>query len=130
MIKKIWLKKELEVLETRNWYEKVPLLDVIYVVPSRKKHNSGYKLLNVYGIAYNDDGTQIIYAKCISSCSDVLNVSINHDVVIMPRFSSLFSVDSLECGVVRYFLNYKDLSFKVGQALSSLDIEIVKNKRD
>lgn len=47
--------------------EKVPELDGVYIVPQRKLHDSGYKMMNVVGHTENFD------YYLLGTCSDVVD---------------------------------------------------------
>ena len=113
-------KAELEKLESIRFDEEVPLLTEIYVVVDRKKHDSGYRMLNIYGC--NQKNT---FAKKLSCCSDVIHF--NFDVKTIDYLKLLpFSMDSLECNVIRYFVRNPRFKFKVGLPLSCYDITVVE----
>ena len=48
-------KDELNKLEKITFTEEIPLLDELYVVVSNKKHDSGYKMYKIYGVAYDNN---------------------------------------------------------------------------
>ncbi len=106
-------KKELEQLEYDG---NPPLLDNLYVVVSNKKHDSGYKMYKIYGVAYKRDGDN--YQKCLSECSDVINFS-------LPQGFMHLNVDSIETNMFRFFLS-GEYKFVVKGNLSSFIVDIVK----
>ena len=113
---------ELEKLESIRFGDEVPLLTEIYVVVDEKNHESGYRILNIYGC--NQDNT---FAKKISGCSDVIHF--NFEVKNIDYLKLLpFSVDSLECNVIRYFVHNPRLKFKVGLPLSDFYITVVEER--
>lgn len=125
-------KKELLELPDSEWQEEIPLLDEIYVVSTRRKHESGYKMLDVYGVAITNG--EISYAKKISGCSDVIDFKMPP---IMGKYANdsyfkeygvrLMCVDYEDVNVARYFLFMNDYKFKVESAwLSSCCIQVVK----
>lgn len=125
-------KKELLELPNSEWQEEIPLLDEIYVVSTRRKHESGYKMLDVYGVARTNG--KISYAKRISGCSDVIDFELPP---IMEKYANdsffkkygvrLMSVDYEDVNVARYFLFSHDYRFKVKTGwLSSCCIQVVK----
>lgn len=117
-------RKELEALPKRDWEEETPLLDELYIVVDRKKHISGYRFINVYGIA--KENGNITYAKKLTSCSDVLHFSPKLKSLIPCENLFLFSIDTLESNVIRLFVLRKRIKFKVGVSLSDFDIAIVE----
>lgn len=122
-------RKELEQLEHRQWSENTPLLDEIYLIVDRKKHESGFRLLNIYGIAYSDDYSQKVYCKRLTNSSDIIHIKyeikdlakLNNDWGFPP-----FSIDCLECNVIRYFAKHNKYKFRVGLELSDFDITLVE----
>ena len=125
-------KKELLELPNSDWQEEIPLLDEIYVISTRRKHDSGYKILDVYGVARTNG--KISYAKKISGCSDVIDFKMPP---IMEKYANdrffnqygvrLMGVDYEESNVARHFLFHNDYKFKVESAwLSSCCIRVVE----
>lgn len=122
-------RNELEQLEHRKWDEKTPLLDEIYVIVDRKKHDSGYRYLNIYGVAYGDKFKVKIYCKQLSNSSDVIHL--RFDIKNIELFNNKYgyspiSIDSLECNVTRYFVRDDRYKFKVGFALNDFDLTLVE----
>lgn len=112
---------ELEKLESIRFNEEVPLLTEIFVVVDRKKHDSGYRILNIYGRNQNHT-----FAKKLSGCSDVINFNFDIKTIDYLKLIS-FSIDSLECNVIRYFIHNHRLKFKVvGLPLSDYYITVVE----
>ena len=117
-------KKKLEKLEKVAFLEEIPLLDELYVVVSNKKHDSGYKMYKIYGVAYGNN-REITYAKCLSEWSDAIH--------IVPTFlnecgdyyySPVLSMDSMETNLIRIFVC--NARIKVKYNLSDFEFEIVK----
>lgn len=106
------IKKHLQQLE----YEEglIPLLDYLYVVVSNRKHCSGYKCYNIYGIAYENG--KVVYEKCITQYSDVIHID---------RVNTYLRIDSMETNLFRLFLigGYK---FKITWTGSDFSFDIVK----
>lgn len=120
-------KEELEKLESVGYEEKIPLLDTLYVVSSAKKHESGYKLIEVYGIAYNGDD-KVIFAKRLTRQSDVLCIGMDlksFGKKITRKRMALYEVDYAEKNVARYFGS----QFRVSNCWSnSFRIDVVDKK--
>ena len=122
-------RKELEQLEHRQWSENTPLLDEIHLIVDRKKHDSGFRLLNVYGIAYNEDHSQKVYCKRLTNSSDVIDFKYEiKDLEALNKNWGFppFSIDCLECNVIRYFARQGKYKFRVGKELSSFEITLVE----
>lgn len=109
-------RKELEQLPMEEWGV-MPLVDSIYVIADRSKHDSGYKHLNIYGISYDEQG-KIVYAKKLSNCSDVIDIK----VVDNTNYDDLH-IDYLECNVMHIFT--RRTKIKCDLPLSSFRITIV-----
>lgn len=110
------MKKELLEIEHEKFLADIPLLDCIYVIPTRRKHESGYKCMEVIG--WNRDG----YIKKLATYSDVFQIgeifSNRHDYFHI-------SMDIPECGVLRFFSH----SFKfevIHYGISTFQIALVK----
>ncbi len=110
---------ELEKLESIKFNEDIPLLNEIYVVVDKKEHESGYRILNIYG--RNQDNT---FAKKLS-CSDVIHFDFDVKTIDYLKITP-FSVDSLECNVIRYFIRNPKFKFRVGLPLSCYYITVVE----
>ena len=115
-------KAKLNKLEKIAFLEEIPLLDELYVVVSNKKHDSGYKMYKIYGIADSDEKTT--YAKCLSEWSDVIHISptflINWNIYYAP----VLSIDSVETNLFHIFV--RNAKIKVKYNLSDFEFEIVK----
>lgn len=94
-------KKELLELEMEEWENEIPLLDYVYLIPTRRKHDSGYYCMEVIGAT--EDGK---YEKKLSTYSDVV------DIGDYFQQSKEVSIDIPEYGVIRFYstVGYK---FKV-----------------
>lgn len=114
---------ELKKLENITYDEEIPLLDELYVVITNRKHDSGYKMYKIYGIAHGDK-RKITYAKCLSEISDVIN--------IIPTFVNecgsyclpSLSIDSMETNMFRIFV--RNSKIKVKDNFSDFNFEIVR----
>ena len=118
-------KSELEKLEQITYGEEIPLLDELYVVVSRRKHDSGYKTYKVYGVAHGDK-RKITYAKCLSEISDVINIIPTFVNECGSYYLPLLSIDSIETNMFRIFVRHSKI--KVKETLSDFEFEIVKVK--
>ena len=115
-------KKDLERLELITYNENIPLLDELYVVVSNKKHDSGYKMYKIYGIAGSDGKTT--YAKCLSICSDVIHIVPTFLIEWSNYYAPLLSIDSIETNLFHIFV--RNAKIKVKYNLSDFEFEIVK----
>lgn len=114
------MKKELLNLEKVDWYEEVPLLDFIYIISSRKKHDSHYNLIYIIG-----ENKEKGFKKILTTISDVIDfktVGLDYDD---------FSLDFPEYGVARLFTHKNSLMFKVPYTYcSSFRLELVVDNKD
>lgn len=118
-------KSELEKLEFENVFTNdIPLLDELYVVISNEVHSSGYLMYKIYGVVYGQN-REIIYAKCLSDCSDVINITPTFLRSYKGFNPILLSIDSIEPNLFRIFIRTKD-KIKVKFTLSDFEFEIVE----
>lgn len=121
--------KELEKLEFENVFANdIPLLDELYVVISNEIHYSGYLMYKVYGVAYGKN-REVTYAKCLSDCSDVINITPTFLRGNSEYRLPLLSIDSNEPNLFRIFIRSKD-KIKVKFTLSDFGFEIVEVKEN
>ena len=120
--------KELEQLEFENVYD-IPLLDELYVVISNEKHDSGYLMYKIYGVAYGKN-REITYAKCLSDCSDVIHITPTFIRGNSEYRLPLLSIDSIEPNLFRIFTRNKDNRIKVESTFSDFEFEIVEVKQN
>ena len=119
--------KELEKLEFENVFTNdIPLLDELYILISNEVHDSGYLMYKIYGVAYGKN-REIIYAKCLSDCSDVININPTFIRGYDGLHLSVLSIDSNEPNLFRMFIRNKD-KIKVKFTLSDFEFEIVEVK--
>ena len=116
-------RNELKKKKKITFDEEIPLLDELYVVVSRKKHDSGYKTYKVYGIAHGDK-REITYAKCLSEISDVINIIPTFVKVCGSYNMPLLSIDSIETNMFHIFVRHSKIKVKAN--FSDFELEIVK----
>lgn len=116
-------KSELKKLENITYDEEIPLLDELYVVVSNRKHDSGYKMYKIYGVAHGDK-RKITYAKCLSEISDVINIIPTFVNVCASYNMPVLSIDSIETNMFHIFVRHSKI--KVKATLSDFEFEIVK----
>ena len=116
-------KSELKKLEKITYDEEIPLLDELYVIVSNRKHDSGYKMYKIYGIAHGDK-KEITYAKCLSEISDVINIIPTFVNVCGSYNMPVLSIDSIETNMFHIFVRHSKI--KVKATLSDFEFEIVK----
>lgn len=66
----IWYRWQLRLLPLRKWDQDVGLLSAIIVIPARKKHDSGYRFIEVIGCRAK---TGAPFCK-LTVCSDVVHL--------------------------------------------------------
>lgn len=109
-------KEDLLATELEPIGEKVPLLDCIYVIPTRRKHDSGYMCMEIIGTAINGN-----YKKKLATSSDV----IDFNSMFNDKYG-LLSMDLEETGIIRFFS--RGCKFKViFYGISSFVVELVKD---
>ena len=116
-------KDDLNKLEKVAFLEEIPLLDELYVVVSNRKHDSGYKMYKIYGVAHGDK-RKITYAKCLSEISDVINIIPTFVNVCASYNMPVLSIDSIETNMFHIFVRHSKI--KVKATLSDFEFEIVK----
>lgn len=95
--------------------------DRLYFVSTRRKHSSGYHIIEVYG---TDDDEGIFYV--LTRCSDVLDLSGIHFKT--EKYWNLVSIDVPEPGVFRMFIHQQQLKFHVPfKGCSAFQIEVVED---
>lgn len=117
------LKKELLEIKPSKFDEEIPLLDNIYIIPTRKKHDSGFMCMEIIGtIGIFGEET---YKKTLAYCSDVVQIcKLFEDGkgLEMP-----LSMDCPEFGVIRIFS--MECQFKViHKHISDFVFELVRKQ--
>ena len=105
-------KKELLNLEYENG--DIPLLDYIYIIPTRKKHDSGYNIFTIVG-----ENDKLQYKKIIDDYCDVIDI----DHIINDK--RCVCMDMEEYPIIRLFTGYSQFKFRVKFNLSSFVFEVV-----
>ena len=96
--------------------------DFLYFVSTRRKHDSGYYMIEVYG---KDEGK--FYE--LTRCSDVLDLSGLH--LMTEKYWSLVSIDVPEPGVFRMFIHQNKLKFCTPlKGCSSFYIKVVEENNE
>ncbi len=96
--------------------EELPLLDDIYILPTNRKHDSGYKIMYIVGLC-REKG---IYYLLDNYC----------DVVDLGDFGTLIQdlhIDILDNGIIHYWSNSQQ--FKSIHRMSSCTFEIINRKK-
>lgn len=108
------MKNELLELEIEKFGLNIPLLDYIYVIQTKRKHDSGYKCMEIIGV--NNKG----YKKRLASNCDVIDL----DNIFTSKEWCL-SIDIPAYNVMRIF-SHKG-RFKVNwYGISTFSFEIVE----
>ena len=112
------MKNELLKVEGEKFGKDIPLLDNIYVILTRRKHESGYMCMEIIGT--NDDG----YKKKLATYCDVFDI--NRIFSSRQQYYTL-SMDIPEYGVMRFFsMQYK---FKVKYyGISTFSIDVIERR--
>ena len=118
-------KKDLLEVEKENMFQPIPLLDIIYVIPTRRKHESGFKQMEIIGEAINNEG-ETTYIKKLATFSDVFDIC---EIFTSRHQYFTLSMDIPECGVMRFFSQQNQ--FRVDHyGISSFCISIVERKNN
>ena len=114
------LKELLKEAKELNYSDNIPLFDWIYFVPQRRKHDSGYNIMEIYGVIFNSKTLEEKIYK-LSSISDV----IDFEKIIITEKRRILSIDIPEYNIIRMFPR-NNKKFKVEFLnISSFNIEIV-----
>lgn len=95
--------------------EEVPLFDDIFILPTQRKHDSGYKIMNIVGLDRKDNKYYWIDSYC--------------DVVNLGEWESKIkglNIDIGENGIIHFWSNYQ--RFKSIFRVSSCTFEMVDRK--
>ncbi len=109
----------------RAWHDEEKLYDRIWLIPSNKKHDSGYMMIAVIGVNVDHKKDTLEYE--IVAYPDDLSTYFP-TVKYGDKEQYEFAQVRMDCfypqGILQYHCrNYK---FKVSPALSSVDIKVVK----
>ena len=108
------MKKELLEIEEEIFGKEIPLLDYIYIIQTRRKHDSGYMCMEIIG--ENKEG----YKKKLATYSDVIDLE---NVISNKEF--VLSIDIPEYGVMRLFSHIGRFKI-IYYGISSFDFEIIE----
>lgn len=109
------MKQELLNIEREEFGNDIPLLDFIYIIPSRKKHDSDYNMMTIIG--ENKEG----YKKILATSSDVIDI----EKYIGNIDSWMISIDIPEYNIIRLFSHRG--RFKITTyGLSTFSFEIIE----
>lgn len=107
--------------------DKVPSFKGVYIIPERKLHESGYRLMNIIGHTGYDEREKGFKYYLISICSDVIDFE--------PMFERLMSKNYAMCdlhldiskgGIIHIWTKSdKRICLKYGIDLSSCSFEIL-----
>ena len=107
-----WQKELLDKCKEVAFDEEVPLLDDIYILPTNKKHESGYNIMYVIGFSRETKQHYLLDTIC-----DVVNIGEYN------QFIRGINVDIEENGVIHFWSNYE--KFKSVFKISSCTFEMV-----
>lgn len=113
------MKEDLLKAKIEEFGHDVPLLDCIYIIQTRRKHDSGYMCMEIIGT--NEKG----YQKKLATNSDIIDLS--KIFVDKKRLGWLISIDVPEYNVMRIFSNSG--KFKVNyHGMSSFNFDLVQDE--
>jgi len=108
-------KEFLEKCKKVRLFDEVPLFDIIYILPTQRKHDSGYKIMYIVGCC-NDE-----YFLLDTYC----------DVVNLGEWESKvkgLSIDISENGIIGIWSRYQ--KFKSVFRVSSCTFEMIDRKKE
>ena len=115
------MKKELLELKQETIFNNIPLLDYIFIITTRSKHDSGYMCMEIIG--ENDEG----YKTKLASFSDVIEIT---NLFKINKFYSSISIDCPEYNVIRIF-SIMNCKFKViHYGISNFVIEVIETTKE
>jgi hypothetical protein len=113
-----YTRKELLALPERD-FDKETIYDTIAIVPSGKKHDSGYALIAIIGFDENSKKPVEIAAYC-----DDIGYCFPEGVPVQPYNLAVLRTDMFyPSGIAHVWSN--GYRFKVGESLSSTDVHLV-----
>ena len=98
-------------------YENVPLLDTIYIMPTTKKHDSGYKIMYVAGYSKETDTCYLLDTIC-----DVIDIG---NFLYGNKIKSIH-IDIKESGIIQLWS--RNQQFKTIFRLSSCTFEVIDER--
>lgn len=110
------IKKELLKVEKEKKFIEIPLLDYIYVIPTKRIHDSGYMEMEIIGV--NEEG----YKKKLATYCDVLDAC---KIITNKKQLCTISMDIPEYGVLRFFSH--ENKFKIKKyGIGSFEFDLVE----
>lgn len=117
-----WNKKELlEEFKKAELCKEGGIFHYIYVLPTRRKHDSGYYQMEIYGEILDKETEENKFYK-LASFSDVIDISFilgNYQ-----RFDRPISIDFPCQGIIRFFPRYSDKIIVPFTFCSSFEIKV------
>lgn len=109
------MKQELLNIECEKFGKDIPLLDFIYIIPTRKKHDSNYNIMEIIG--ENKEG----YKKKLATYTDVIDL----EKYIGSRDYWLISMDIPEYNVIRLFSHHGKFKI-ITYGISTFSFEVIE----
>lgn len=117
-----WNKKELlEEFKKAEICKSEGIFDYIYVLPTRRKHDSGYYQMEIYGEIIDKETEENKFYK-LASFSDVIDIS--YILGNYSRFERPISIDFPCQGIIRFFPRYSDKIIVPYTFTSSFEIKV------
>lgn len=91
-------KELLEKCKNVEFKEEIPLLDDIYILPTQRKHNSGYKIMYIVGLSRDKDEYYLLDTYC-----DVVNFG------YLKHYIKELNIDILDNGIIHCWNNYQKM---------------------
>lgn len=105
-------KELLEKCKDTNLFDELPLLDDIYILPTTRNHDSGYKIMYIVGLDRKKDQYYLLDTYC-----DVVNLG------YFAKNIKNINIDILDNGVIHLWNNYQ--KFESNFRVSSCTFEFV-----
>lgn len=107
-------------------FTKIETYESIIIVPTRKKHESGWRLMAIVGCKCID-GTHNIPCEIAGYCDDLeFNIKNRDYFAKLDYIPSLYSCDMLLSNCIRFHSNI--CHFEIGMCCSSTDVELIVDK--
>lgn len=112
------LKEKLKNAKYLSREEDINLFDYLYIIPTRRKHDSGYLMYEIYGSIIDKNKKETFYS--LTKCSDVIDFE-----KCVCQYEWFCSIDSPEYNIFRLFTHSTKYKFLVPYYhCSSFNIQI------
>lgn len=122
---KDYKRDELLTLPLKPWSE-IKVYESIIIVPTRHKHNSGWRLMAIIG-CNKVDNKYNIPVEIAGYCDDInlIPPTKGYKCVTIPAYLDYIHSDMLLSNCIRFWSNVHD--FEIGGCCSSTEIKLIYN---